>query len=60
MFLNNIYVFKSPYCHGIFGFSNLLDNLVTKNQQTVFRKRQKEEKEVFTGVKKQDSCQEGV
>ena len=28
MFLNNMYVPKSPYCHGIFGFGDLLDNLV--------------------------------
>ena len=64
MFPNNMYVPKSPYCHGVFGFSDLLDNLVPikknmvkKNQQTVFRKKRKK---FFIGVKKQDSCQKKV
>ena len=48
MLLNNMYVPKSPYCHGIFDFSDLLDNLVLiklnmvrKNQRTVFREKKK-------------------
>ena len=55
MFLNNMYVPQSPYCHG---FSDLLDNLVPiksnmvrKNQRTVFRKKRQK---FFTGFRKQD------
>ena len=35
MSLNNMYVPKSPYCHGIFVFSDLLENLLLIKSNTV-------------------------